>query len=154
MTIRVRPRRAGLVVLLLAAGLSPWPAGPAAASCAAPSLVVDGTTLQPPHLAAGRLVTVRGRSFVDGCDDTGTSTFGCSHDAETPTPLRGVGLRVRQDGHEWALGTADAGTAGDDRLGQVTWRVELPAGVRTGRAILLAEPDARLTVHIERARAG
>ncbi|MEI5674245.1 MULTISPECIES: hypothetical protein [unclassified Nocardioides] len=45
----------------------------------------------------------------------------CAYDGPPERPLRDVRLELVQGDRTWLLGTADAGTAADDRLGQVTW---------------------------------
>lgn len=149
--------RRGLVAVCATASLVAWPVpgGPAAASCADPTLSVagaEGGAGSAPVLVTDMAFDVDGRGFVDGCDDTGEgSTWGCGSDeGEIETPLSDVELVARQDGRTWQLGTADAGTAEIGRTGQVTWRVTLPSGLGPGRAVLLAGDDTRLPVRVSR----
>lgn len=138
----------GLVVALSIVA-APWPGAPATASCAAPYLNLAGDL--PPPAPGGELV-VEGRAFVDGCNDTGGSTvFGCSVDeAEPAVPRRAVTLRLRQGGNECDLGIADAGSAEDGELGQITWLVTMPEELRPGPATLLADGGEPLSVEVGR----
>lgn len=126
------------------------PFGGANASCAAPSLFVGEDDV--PVLRSGSTVRVQGSHFVDGgCDDQGGGSLGCSApDEEEPTvPMTDVGLVIRQDGQEWELGTASAGTAADNRLGQIAWEVTLPRQLRGGDAVLVTEAG-RLEIVVKR----
>ena len=147
--------RRGLVAVCATASLAAWPVpgGPAAADCAGPSLSLagaDGAAGSLPVVTLEGPTEVVGRGFVDGCDDTGGgSVWGCgSGEGEVETPLSDVELVVRQGGRTWELGTADAGTAADGRLGQVAWQAQLPSGLEPGRAVLVAGHDARLPVRL------
>jgi hypothetical protein len=62
--------------------------------------------------------------------------------------MNGVALRFRQRGHEWIVGSADAGTAEHNQLGHVTWIVKVPGGLKPGRAFLVADDaqPVKLTV--------
>ena len=62
--------------------------------------------------------------------------------------MQDVALELRQDGRSWRLGTADAGTAEEQRLGYVTWTVELPEGVQPGRARLVADTAQPVDVRV------
>lgn len=86
-----------IVALLIALSLLPAGGG-AQASCAAPYL-----TLGDLAVSAGSPLTVEGRAFVEGCDDTGGGdAFGCSTDeGETEVPMEDVLLEVRQAGRTW-----------------------------------------------------
>ena len=164
--MQVRPRRAWLLYLaMLALTITPVPLGSAVASCAAPSLVVEGTQGRPVIDQAMDL-TVDGRAFVRGCDDTGAVTvnaFGCesSEQRGRTTPMRNVRLLLQQDDKRWVLGAEDAGaddvgSGADGQLGNITWRVRVPADVEAGPAVLVADVpprgedalDARLRVLI------
>ena len=163
MMMQVRRRRAWLLYLaLLALALTPVRLGSAVASCAAPSLVVEGTRGRPVIDQAMDL-TVDGRAFVHGCDDTGAVTvnaFGCesSEQRERTTPMRNVRLLLQQGDERWVLGAEDAGSAADSRLGHISWRVRVPADVEAGPAALVADVpprgedalDARLRVLVRR----
>ena len=123
-----------LVAALLAVSVGPLPGSPATASCAGPWLETEGLTLR-----AGDVVTVGGRGFDDGCQDSmGCSeTFGCSscsYDDPPPEPLRDLTVRLVQGGRSWELGTADA-----DSDGRVTWSFTVPAGVERGAARLVTD---------------
>ena len=138
-----------LLTVLLGLALAPFPQQTASASCAAPYLEVVGRQV----LERGAAVTVEGRSFVDGCRDTMTCSTGlgcdsCSYDDPPVMPLEDVGLRLVQGGRSWDLAVADADTAANDRLGWVTWDFELPAGVRRGKARLVAEDAQPVGVRI------
>jgi hypothetical protein len=136
-------------VVALSIVTGPWPGAPATASCAAPYLRIAGDLPAP---APGGEFVVEGRAFVDGCDDAGgTTVFGCSVDeAEPEVPLKAVTLRLRQGGTEWDLGTADAGSAEDGQLGQITWRVTMPADVQPGPARLFTDDSEPLPVELGR----
>jgi hypothetical protein len=142
-------RRRGWLGLAVALSVlaAPWPGLPATASCAAPYLNLAGDL--PAPAPGGELVVV-GRAFVDGCKDTGGATvFGCAVDEPEPeVPLAAVTLRLQQGGREWDLGTADAGTAEDGTLGQITWLVTMPADVQPGPARLLTDGSEPLTVEV------
>ncbi len=145
-------RRCALTALLGGLVALPSGGGTASASCAAPYLIepaaFSGGT-RPDVPAPGRL-TVRGTGFRVGCDDTGGGgVLGCgAEQGEEVTPMEDVRLVLRQRGREWRLGTADAGTAEDGKLGQVTWKVELPGDVRPGPARLVAGEETVLPVRI------
>ncbi len=68
------------------------PLGSASADCANPYLFV-GDGEDRPVLTTDSPVTIEGRAFVDGCNDTGTSSAlsGCSpsKDPEKEEPLKG-----------------------------------------------------------------
>jgi hypothetical protein len=163
MTVPSRSRSRWLLCAgMLALAFVPLPTGAASASCAAPYLAV-GHRQEHPHVRPGAGLTVVGRAFVRGCDDTGAvseGSFGChSTEHRTPsTPMRDVVLLLRQGDRAWRLGTEDAGSAADNTLGRVTWRVRVPAGVAAGRAVLVADVsprgpdplDARLPVVVRR----
>lgn len=115
--------------------------GPATAGCIAPQLrlagerYADGTAPEsPPTVLRGGEVTVEGRAFREGCDDTGAvDTFGCE-EREQVVPLRDVELVLEQSGRSWPLGAADAGPDHD-----VRWSVVLPDDVRPGPARLVTD---------------
>lgn len=133
------------IVLLLA------PTPTASSSCAGPELRLPGTAESQKRstIQAPGPLTVEGRHFVDGCDDTGGGdAFGCTTEEPEPViPHTDVTLELHQGGRSWQLGTEDAGTAEENRLGHVTWQVLLPEGPATGRATLRAG-GARLSVEI------
>jgi hypothetical protein len=135
-----------LVAALLVAALAPVPGSPAAASCAGPVLGIAGPA-EPPELPPGDELTVTGRFFVDGCDDTGgqDAVLGCDEDHqedhEVVTRMTHVDLVLRQRGREWPLGTADATRGGD-----ISWEVRVPDGLRPGRARLVAGSSQVLMV--------
>lgn len=121
-----------LVALLVGLALLPVGGG-AGASCAAPYLELGGADVT--QVVPGQLLVVEGRAFVKGCNDGGG--FGCT--AEKPErAYDDVLLEIRQGSRSWELGDEDAGSAEDDRLGQVTWEVTLPTGLRPGTAMLVA----------------
>ena len=144
-----------LLVVLLGLTLAPWPGPPASASCAAPSLALEGH-----HPADGRAtlvrgeeVTVIGRGFVDGCDDTGGGTvLGCGGDTETEVPLTDVELVVVHGRAEArrSLDTEDAGEADDNELGQVTWTFTVPETMEPGPVTLETDRSDPLNVRISR----
>ncbi|MEO7979636.1 MAG: hypothetical protein ABI807_01855 [Sporichthyaceae bacterium] len=88
-------------------------------------------------VAAGGDLTVTGRWFLDGCNDTSSST-GCSGPTKPlPQPAaRHVALVVEQDGHAWTLGYADA--SGPRHGWRVRWEVALPVDLAPGPATLTA----------------
>ena len=145
----MRPAFLILLAVLLGLAVAPYPSSPAAASCAGPTL----KNVQDLVLARGASSTVEGRSFADGCQDSMSCSAvpgcgSCEYDDPPPTPLQDVELRLRQRGVTWSLGTADAGTAEDKRLGWVTWTFDLPPGVEPGRARLIADHAEPVTVRI------
>lgn len=132
-------RRPLLVLLLALLGLAvaPLPSTPAVASCAAPYLDLP----RDPTLSRGTSATVEGRAFVDGCRDTMScsETLGCGsceYDAPPERPLRDLTLELVRGTRTWPLGTADAGTEEDGRLGEVSWEFVLPADLPPGPAVL------------------
>ena len=139
-------RRSFLVLLLALLGLTLLPGGgPAAASCAAPTIE------EPTVLVRGTQTSVDGRGFVDGCRDSqgcGVGCGDCEYDDPPEEPYAAVELRLRQGGRTWVLATEDAGTADDDRLGQVTWTFTVPDGVRPGRARLSTEQSGPVAVRV------
>ena len=142
-------RRCSLLLLsLLVVVLAPFPSEPASASCAGPELEdVDELVL-----VRGGTVTVRGSGFVDGCRDSMSCGSGacsrCEYDEPPEQPRRDVVLEVRQGGRSWRLGTADAGTRKEQRMGQVTWTVDVPDGLRRGRARLVPEGALPFVVQV------
>lgn len=142
-------RRPLLVLLLALLGLTvaPYPSTPAVASCAAPYLDLPAE----PTFTRGAGSTVEGRAFVDGCRDTMSCSGvpgceSCEHAAPPERPLRDLRLELVQGGRSWLLGTADAGSAADDRLGQVTWTFVLPTDVRPGPAVLQVDGEEQAEV--------
>ena len=150
-----------LIVIAVAAVAVPIPLGnSASASCAGPYLSLAKGAAHI-HLAPGSAVTVTGRAFVRGCDDTGgasESGFGCGS-AEPRTqmkPMKRVALVLKQGHRQWRLEVENAENAAHDRIGYVTWNVVLPARLALGRAVLIADVlrrgadplDARLPVQI------
>jgi hypothetical protein len=146
----VRPtgvRRSFLALLLALLGLTLLaPSGPAVASCAAPSVEVSGP------LEAGTAAEVEGRGFVDGCRDSmSCPAFGCGDcefDDPPEQPYDDVELRLEQGGRTWVLATADAGSAEDDRLGQVRWTFTVPDDVAPGRARLVTDQSGPVRVRV------
>jgi hypothetical protein len=141
---------AGTVLLVagLAATLAPFPQQPASASCAGPTLSVVGAD-DPPVVLPGAEVTVEGRFFVDGCDDTGGSNiFGCEEPSEAVNPMHDVELVIKQRGREWVLGSEDAGSASANQLGEISWTAVIPSGVRPGAARLVASSSETTRIRI------
>ena len=146
---RVRSASAVLLVALTSATFLPFGlGGVATASCAAPSIVNADQLV----LHRGGAVEVDGAGFAGGCQDDGScsATPGCDNCeyGPDPTPMADIHLSLRQDGRTWPLGTADAGTADDNELGQVTWAVEIPSAVKPGRATLVPEGGQPARVRI------
>ncbi|MBZ5737627.1 hypothetical protein [Nocardioides mangrovi] len=137
-----------LIALLLGlTGLAaaPFPSSPAAAGCAGPQVVVPGVDVarDRPVLTRGSEVTVRGRYFLDGCDDTGGSsaTLGCTTDdeGETVQPSRDVELRLNGE----LVGTADA-----DEDGRITWTFTVPVDLPVGPATMDSYSGDEIRVRI------
>jgi hypothetical protein len=131
------------VMLALAA----LPITTATGQCVGPYLYIEDPHASRPVSIAATTVTVEGRAFVRGCTD-GTANgnqraLGCTAPEPEPVdvPEKDVTLTLEQGGRSWMLGTEDAGTLAQDRLGHVTWTVRLPTEVEPGRARLIA-PDA------------
>ncbi len=143
-----RSRLLLLAVLLLGVAA---PLGSAHGSCAGPELSVAAQKGRASTLRAGLPVEVRGRYFVEGCDDTGSSSvLGCSGPEESEeVPMTDVRLTLVQGDKKWELGSADAGTGKDtaDR-GHTTWSFRVPVDARPGPAVLVAG-TARLKVEID-----
>lgn len=164
MRTRLRhPVRLLLVLFAAATGLGLFAPTAAPASCAGPSLVVEGapvassTPLGPlgangpvVRLAPGASFTVLGQAFSLGCDDTGGCASygpGCSRcDApEPPKPLRGVPLTLTWNGRTFPLGTADA----DAGTLTARWQVTLPPQVVAGKGLAVLEAGGAQPVAIE-----
>ena len=141
-------RSSFLIVALLGLTLMPYPTSPAVASCAAPYLKLDDEQV----LERGAAMTVEGRAFVDGCQDSmgcESSSFGCeecTYDEPPEEPMEDVVLHLVQGERTWELDVADAGSAEDNHLGWVTWTFQLPAEVERGPARLV--PDGGQSVRI------
>ena len=90
-------------------------------------------------------MTVEGRAFSRGCNDTGSeNAFGCqTSETEPETPMEDVVLLLRQGGQEWELGTEDAGSAAEKQQGHITWQAQVPAELERGRAVLIADVAPR-----------
>ncbi|HET6165621.1 MAG TPA: hypothetical protein VFE07_02230 [Marmoricola sp.] len=145
-------RRLSVLVIAIAAITVPGPQEAASASCVGPMLHV-GDAHRPVVVRGARMI-VEGKFFMDGCDDVvAVETTGCTAHTEQrdpASPMKDVTLSIRQAGHVWTLGTADAGTAKNDSLGQVTWAVVLPTALKAGRATLVADQAQGLTVVVRR----
>ena len=143
-----RSRLLLLAVLLLGVAA---PLGSAHGSCAGPQLSVGRETGRAPTLRAGLPVEVQGRYFVEGCDDTGSSSvLGCSAPEESEeVPMTEIRLTLVQGDKRWELGVTDAGTGEEsaDR-GHTRWSARVPADARSGPAVLVAG-TARLKVEID-----
>ena len=140
MRLRGSTRTRPVAALLVLTALSFAPVGSASGSCAGPDLQVRGGGAEPATVRVDMDVTVDGSGFVDGCDDTGSSTvFGCSSsDGETETPQEDVTLTLEQGGRQWDLGTRDARAEPDGQRGEITWKVTIPHDVGPGPATLTA----------------
>ena len=132
-----------VVGLVLLAGISLTPTSDASGTCSGPALAVDTPRKRPLTLRIGAEEVVGGYSFLDGCAD------GRGDDEEYP--MRKVPLSLHQGTRVWDLGVEDAGSVVDDGLGQITWQVSIPPGVRPGRARLVAGA-AELQVTVAKAR--
>jgi len=154
---------APVTVLAAAAGLGLFAPAPAGASCVGPQITVPGapspsttvvplggtdSTTVPVRLRAGSTVTVSGRYFANGCDDTGGGPAGplpgCSAAGPPPAaPAQDVGLDLEVGGRVVRLGTADA-----DQGYAVRWTVTLPPEVGAGStgSLTTSSGEARLAV--------
>jgi hypothetical protein len=154
----VRPSLVALLTVLLGLAVVPYPAAPAAASCAAPWLSFDGERpgRERVEVARGEELTVLGRGFVSGCDDQGeVSAFSCSGNdvGQAEEPMVDIELYVAQQRPTYtqvSLGMADAGTAEDNRLGWVTWTFTVPETMRLGGAQIWTEGSESLRVRVVR----
>lgn len=125
----------------MAVALAPFPSTPAVAGCAGPQLSVAGdlgSRRAPVELQRGDEVTVDGRHFVDGCDDTGGGdAFGCSTEEPEPEiPVHDARLELLESAGSTdglVLGEADA-----DDAGRVSWTVTVPVDAPLGRGVLRA----------------
>lgn len=138
-----------LAVALLGLAGAPVPQGPASASCTGPYL----EEVEDLVLERGGAATIRGRSFVDGCQDsvgcsTGPGCDSCEYDDPAPRPMDDVRLRLVQHHRTWTLAIADAGSAEEDRLGWVTWTFDVPRGVQPGRARLVPDDASPVPVRV------
>lgn len=142
-------RRSSLLLGALMAGLlvAPFPPPTATGSCVPPTVELGKDTVLTP----GGSASVKGSAFKEGCNDTGgcTSFLGCEDCHEEPeVPYDDIELRLRQGGHTWTLGVADAGSAADSELGQVEWTFLVPRAARPGRATLLTDYSDPLRIRI------
>ena len=129
-------RRPLLVTLLGLFALTTWPSAPevASASCAAPYLELERDTLK-----RGASVTVEGRAFTHGCQDSMGCTAGlgcdsCEYDEPAPIPMQDVSLRLVQGARTWRLDTANAAAGPSGDAGWITWRFIAPPDAEAGRA--------------------
>lgn len=151
--------RLGLLVAVAAAGLGLFAPTTASASCAGPSITVPGPTASPTslpdsdvpvpvvRLEPGATVTVTGRDFAAGCDDTGSVTVygpGCERaDPPKPSvPLQDVALELTWNGRTFPLGTADAG--GEETGYATSWTFTVPEDVVPGVATGILTTSAPL----------
>lgn len=132
-------------MVLVGLTMLPLPPPPATASCAAARLVdVEDLVLE-----RGASATVEGEGFVDGCGDAGDCGLGCGEcETEEETPYRDIELRLVQRGRTFPLGIADAGSAADDELGQVTWTFLVPRPVEPGPARLMTDVSEPARIRI------
>jgi hypothetical protein len=146
------PRRlAVLLLVLLGLAVAPYPSSPASADCAAPQLSIDGeysSRGDPIELQRGDEVTIEGRYFVDGCNDTGGGgAFGCSQDEpESTPPQQNVELQLlekRSSATGISLGRADA-----DGDGRATWTITVPSDAPTGSGVMRAGTSSELYVTV------
>jgi hypothetical protein len=144
----MRPAALVLLVVLTSFTLLPFGQQAATASCAAPYI----TNAEHLVLHQGSVVEVEGAAFANGCQDNGScsDTLGCTRCdyGPEPTPMVDILLSLRQSGRIWPLGIADARAAQDDELGQVTWAIEIPDGVKRGWATLVPEGGQPTRVRI------
>ena len=153
-SMRLRRWVARAVVVLVSAALL-GVAGPVLArgSCVGPTIAV-GTDLDPAAppadggtVRAGQPVTVTGRWFHSGCEDTGGTT-GCGEPPPDPeAPLLAVELVLRQGGQSWRLDRRDAAPRSEQYA--VRWSGTIPPQVRPGPAELTAA-GATLPVTVTR----
>jgi hypothetical protein len=127
----------GLLLVLGGLSAAPYASSPAAADCGGPQLSIDGASAYDPAtsvpLRRGDEVTVEGRYFVQGCDDTGsTGSLGCSPDDE-PDPMSDIELRLVGTGASVALGVEDANADG-----LASWTFTVPETAPLGAARLEA----------------
>jgi hypothetical protein len=142
-----------LVAASVAVALAPFPPFSASASCAAPYLKgTEDLVLQP-----GTEVTIQGRAFVHGCQDSmgceegfGCDDDDCEYDGPEVEPMEDVVLRLVQRGHTWQLDVADSGVADDNQLGWVTWTFTVPADVEAGPAKLVADESGPVRIRVQR----
>ena len=147
--LHVRRRPLLLIATLLGLAALPLPQTPASASCAAPYLKVSERLV----LERGETMTIEGRSFADGCQDSMSCSGAlgcdsCKYDDPPPVPLDDVGLRLVQRGRTWTVAVADAGTAESNRLGWVEWTFEVPVDARRGPAKLFPEHAEAVPIEI------
>ena len=136
-----------LLVVLTSVTLLPFGQEAATASCAAPYI----TNAEHLVLHQGSIVEVDGAAFADGCRDNGScsDTLGCTRCdyGPEPSPMVDIDLSLRQGGHTWTLGTADA-RSGQDDLGEVAWAVDIPSDLKSGWATLVPEGGQPTKVRI------
>lgn len=144
-------RLALLLLVLVGLAVTPYPRSPAAAGCVAPELIIGGdpgSRQQPVELRRGQQVTVDGRYFHDGCDDTGGGdAFGCTTEDREPTPpMRDIELVLMErqsDASGIPLAVADA-DAGDE----ASWTFTVPADAPLGRGVLRTQTSGALFVRV------
>lgn len=137
--------------MLSGLAVAPYPSSPASAGCASPQLSVDGdlgSRQRPVELRRGDEVTVEGRYFHDGCDDTGGGdAFGCSTDQPEPEPpmqdVELVLLESKTASEGLPLAVTDA-----DEDSKATWTFTVPDDAPVGRGILRAETSSELYVRV------
>jgi len=139
----------GLLLVLAGLAVAPYPSSPAAGGCVSPQLSIAGklsSRQSPVELRRGDEVTVDGRFFHDGCDDTGGGdAFGCSTDEPEPEPpqqdVELVLLEKPADPEGVSLSVADA-----DEEANATWTFTVPTDAPLGRGILRAGTSSDLYV--------
>lgn len=136
--------------MLSGLALAPYPSTPASAGCVAPQLSVAGdlgSRQRPVELRRGDEVTVDGKYFHDGCDDTGGGgdSLGCTTEEPEPEPpmqdVDLVLLEKRSGSEGLSLAVTDANE--DSRA---TWTFTVPEDAPLGRGILRAETSGDLYV--------
>lgn len=141
------------VLVVVGLSMAPYPQALASASCASPTLRIEGVQGARPALHRGERVVVTGTGFVEGCDDQReTSAFGCSGDDSRPDakPLTDVELVLLHGTPtmmQTGLGVADA-EDGDEESGSISWSVTIPDDQRLGPAVLKTEGSEPLPVRI------
>lgn len=118
--------RLAAVTLALAVVLS-LQVSPSQASCAAPQIEVSPTPARP-----GAPITVTGKYFADGCNDTGGCSSGlCTTTCEQPAPeppLTGLSVELRR-----AATVLDSVTVDADERYRIAASLTVPTDAPPGR---------------------
>ena len=112
--------RARLALAVIVAAFVPQAAS---ASCAAPEWDVDNDRAQ-----TGESITISGRFFIDGCNDTGSASW-CGGPAPQEPEVPMTGIRFQLLGGDESV---DAVTVSADEQGDVAATLTVPQDAKAG----------------------